>query len=61
MPATPTVLQRHICILLWIFICGPVISGATAIPLATEAKLLVRLIAAVSLREDVRNDHAGAR
>jgi hypothetical protein len=60
-PATPTVLQRHIFILLWIFICGLVISDATAIPLETEAKLLVRLIAAVSLREDVRNDHAGTR
>lgn len=36
-------LQQRIRILLWIFIFGLVVSGATAIPLETEVNLLARL------------------
>jgi len=39
-------LQRRIRLLLWIFIFGLVISGATAIPLETEVNLLARIIGA---------------
>jgi hypothetical protein len=38
------ILQRRIRLLLWIFIFGLVISGATAIPLETEVNLLARII-----------------
>lgn len=41
-----THLERGIRILLWIFIFGLVVSGATAIPLETEIKLLTRIIGA---------------
>jgi hypothetical protein len=40
------VLRRRIRILLWLFIVGLVISGATAIPLETEVRLLLRIIGA---------------
>ncbi|HXT38951.1 MAG TPA: hypothetical protein VN887_02910 [Candidatus Angelobacter sp.] len=43
---TSTALQRRIRVLLWIFIAGLVISGATAIPLETEVNLLARIIGA---------------
>ena len=43
---TSTALQRRIRGLLWIFIFGLVISGATAIPLETEINLLTRIIGA---------------
>jgi hypothetical protein len=43
---TSTALRRRICFLLWIFIAGLVISGATAIPLETEANLLARITGA---------------
>ena len=46
MTMTPVVLQRRIRLLLWVFISGLVISGATAIPLETEVRLLVRVIGA---------------
>lgn len=46
MPATSTALQRRIRVLLWIFIAGLVLSGATAIPLETEVNLLARIIGA---------------
>lgn len=36
-------LQQRIRILLWIFIFGLVVSGATAIPLETEVELLARI------------------
>jgi hypothetical protein len=41
---TAITLLCRIRILLWIFIVGLVISGATAIPLETEVKLLTRVI-----------------
>ena len=44
MPVTPMVPQRRIP--LWIFIFGLVLSGATAIPLETEVRLLARIIEA---------------
>jgi len=40
-------LEGRIRILLWIFIFGLIISGVTAIPLETEAKLLRRITAAI--------------
>ena len=41
---TATALHRRIRVLLWIFIFGLVVSGATAIPLETEVRLLARII-----------------
>ncbi len=41
---TPTTLQRRIRLLLWVFIIGLALSGATALPLETELRLLTRLI-----------------
>lgn len=46
MRATSTALQRRIRVLLWIFIFGLVISGATAIPLESEVNLLARITGA---------------
>ena len=40
------ILQRRIHLLLWIFIFGLVISGATAIPLETEVHLLAQITGA---------------
>jgi hypothetical protein len=48
-----TVLQHRIRVLLWIFIAGLVISGATAIPLETEVNLLARTIGASDRTEQV--------
>lgn len=45
-PVTTQALQRRIRLLLWIFIFGLVVSGATAIPLETEIKLLTQIIGA---------------
>ena len=46
-PTEPTsTLRRKIRALLWFFIFGLVVSGATAIPLETELKLLVPLVGA---------------
>jgi hypothetical protein len=45
------VLLRRIRILLWIFIFGLVISGATAIPLETEVNLLARIIGVTGATE----------
>ncbi len=47
-------LQQRIRILLWIFIIGLVVSGATAIPLETELKLLVQIPGA-----DGNTEHSG--
>ncbi len=38
--ANPAVLRRRITALLWLFIAGLALSGATAIPLETEVRLL---------------------
>jgi hypothetical protein len=39
-------LRRRIRLLTWLFIAGLVLSGATAIPLVTETRLLVRILGA---------------
>jgi hypothetical protein len=41
-------LRRRVCCLVWVFIIGLFLSGATAIPLATEVGELVNLIGANS-------------
>lgn len=41
-----TILRRRIRWLTWFFITGQVVSGATAIPVAEETRLLVKLLAA---------------
>lgn len=40
------ILERRIRILLWVFISGLVVSGAMAIPLETEVKLLTQIVGA---------------
>lgn len=51
-----THLERGIRILLWIFIFGLVVSGATAIPLETEIKWLTRIIGA---NDNASLEHSG--
>jgi hypothetical protein len=44
MPATSATLARRIRLLLWTFIIGLVLSGATALPLEAELSVLTRLV-----------------
>ena len=45
---TSAALARRIRILLWVFVAGLVLSGATAIPLETEIRVLLRVIGEVN-------------
>ena len=44
---TSAALARRIRILLWVFVAGVVLSGATAIPLETEVRLVLRAVSAI--------------
>ncbi len=46
MRRTPVAPERRVRLLLWAFVIGLVLSGATALPLEGEVRLLVRLLTA---------------